>query len=1218
LEDVSFAFNRARRYSSKIVIESFIEGEDHRLVVIDGQFVAAAKRLTPFVSGDGIRTIRELIDELNSDPRRDNLRLFHIKLDEELDRLLNQASCSLDTVLDLGESFRLRSMANIAAGGFSVDVTDSVHPDNIELAIRAAQAIGISVAGMDYLTPDITKSYKEIGGAIIEVNTNPSLGLHRWPVEGKTRDVGGAIIESIFPPGETGRVPIALTLGSDRVAWVLERILRNSGTTVALSAGKGASINGEPTGCATSQGHLATRSVLRDPRVEVLIDTVSPGQIVHRGLVHELCDVAAIMDPDPDSDYDEYLQGLKVVLRATSGKLAVAANNSAALEILGDVDPRRLILVSRNAERGTIRRHLEAGGKAATTARDHGRQVIVLLEGRKPILSVPVDGIPALVEEPSRLKAYLFAVAMAYGMGVSAEDIAAALDGVNSQDQSPPAPTAKGAAVRNERAPTPIQILSASILSGFNVHHSATVIRQDVYLGEFAELRSSAAGPDFAQRFIDRFNGFKRLPTDPGLPADFLERLKSAEGIPFVEVLFRAVMAVEGAMVSVMLHLNGIDFAEIVPSPTPGHVAFVWRCRVPKISRRSAHLALTGLRELLPEGLRWEAKDGDKNFEAAYRAHRALARRPLMYQRAGLLIEAAERKGIPWEPAVGRLTRLGQGKFQQIFDLPDRKLASHSKLSMIASKLANDKVIANRIMAASGLPVPQQVTVDSIAAAPAAARKIGYPVVIKPNDSSLARGVSVALKVPDELPAAYERARREGSRVIVESFLEGDTHRMLVAGGSLIAACRQVVPSVTGDGKSTIGDLIKELNADPRRDGSVLSRVPLDQELTRTLRLADYEFDTVLEKGENFKLRSLPNQSTGSSTIDVTNHVHQDNRDLAIRAAQTLGLWLAGVDFITPDIGQSYKDVGGGINEINARPSIKFSAKPTEGEPQDVAALIIESTFPPGDQGQLPVAAVAGRENESVARTLDRILRSARPGVALVTDGGATVDGNQAGLEKAGPQETSRSVMRDRRVEALVRTVAPEHVAQHGLLHEICTTAAIMEPAGQKDGDVRCGIGVVVAATRGVLVVEAASAAALASVRGIDPDRVVMVSRDATNTELLRHLEAGGKVATTARDRGRRMIVLLDGDKTALSIPIDDVPALADGAPGLKAHLFAIALARGMGLSSDEIIAALGDKRTQPKIHHPDRRSNMQRSAAGKKSTGKTKKRAPKPAMESP
>ena len=339
-----------------------------------------------------------------------------------------------ETVLKKGETFALRSLANYYAGGSSIDVTDRVHPDNQELAIRVAEAMGIDVAGLDFVTTDIGRSYREIGGAIIEANTHPGLRVHAWPAEGEPRDVGGAIIESMYPPGATTRVPVALIFGargseSGSVAGALNRVLRSTGTAVARSTGDGASVNSEPAGREGVRGRAAIRSVLRDPRVEALIDTLSPRRVARRGLSHDACEVAAIMDTGEDGDLDELRHGLGVVVRATRGKLVVAADNKAALELVRDVEPTRLVLVSRNAGRSAVRRHLEAGGQTVVAARDHGERVIALDEGDRTILSVPVADIADLGAKPSRrrLKAHLFAIALAHGMGLSADQITSAL-----------------------------------------------------------------------------------------------------------------------------------------------------------------------------------------------------------------------------------------------------------------------------------------------------------------------------------------------------------------------------------------------------------------------------------------------------------------------------------------------------------------------------------------------------------------------------------------------------------------------------------------------------------------------------------------------------------------------------------------------------------------------------------------------------------------------
>jgi hypothetical protein len=177
------------------------------------------------------------------------------------------------------------------------------------------------------------------------------------------------------------------------------------------------------------RGRATTRSLLRDPRVDALIETVSPRRVTSRGLFHDYCDVSAIMDPGKKGEVEEIRQGLQVVVRATRGKLAVTADSEAALALVRDVDPDRFILVSRNAGQSIVRRHLQAGGQAVMTARDHGEHVMVLCQGDQTILSIPCATITDFAENPSRMliDAHLFAIALAHGMGLSTDQITSAL-----------------------------------------------------------------------------------------------------------------------------------------------------------------------------------------------------------------------------------------------------------------------------------------------------------------------------------------------------------------------------------------------------------------------------------------------------------------------------------------------------------------------------------------------------------------------------------------------------------------------------------------------------------------------------------------------------------------------------------------------------------------------------------------------------------------------
>ncbi|MCP3860537.1 MAG: cyanophycin synthetase, partial [Phycisphaeraceae bacterium] len=217
-EQVELAFRHAREHSRAVIVEAFIEGLDHRMLVVNGELIAVSQRRPGNVVGDGERTIEELVDIVNSDPRRGighEKVLTKLTFDAQAERLMELLGYTKDSVPPAGEMVFLRSTGNLSTGGTAIDMTDVIHPDNREMAIRAAKAIGLDVAGVDFLTKDIARSYKETNGAICEINAGPGMRMHIAPSEGKGRDVGGAVMDMLFPSGTPSRIPIAALTGTN-------------------------------------------------------------------------------------------------------------------------------------------------------------------------------------------------------------------------------------------------------------------------------------------------------------------------------------------------------------------------------------------------------------------------------------------------------------------------------------------------------------------------------------------------------------------------------------------------------------------------------------------------------------------------------------------------------------------------------------------------------------------------------------------------------------------------------------------------------------------------------------------------------------------------------------------------------------------------------------------------------------------------------------------
>lgn len=525
------------------------------------------------------------------------------------------------------------------------------------------------------------------------------------------------------------------------------------------------------------------------------------------------------------------------------------------------------------------------------------------------------------------------------------------------------------------------------------------------------------------------------------------------------------------------------------------------------------------------------------------------------------------------------MIRAGEGRFQKYV-----QNAQTDSTSRLACRLASNKQTANRLLEQVGIPVPRQAQANSVEEALAAAERFGYPVVVKGNTGSRGQTVIADLRGPSEIPSAFERVRRSGSGVVVETFVEGREYRLLVIDGRYVAGTMRLAPFVTGDGKMTIGNMIERLNRDPRRDDFRMVKITPNEELDRLLNRSGYTLATVLPSGEKFALEA--NHRSGGTPIDVTNLVHPDNQKLAVAAAETLALNIAGIDFITADISSSWKEVGGAIIEVNNAPSLDLHTWPAEGEPRDVAGMVIESMFANGDQGKVPIAlVVSGRWKAPAARVLNNFLRSAGVTVGLVMGKEAFVDGEPTGAEITLHRQAIAGVLRDRRVEAVISTVPLERVLRRGLVHEACEVAAIIDTPGYGDVIARQAFEVVVRATRGKLVVGLESSVIM---EGVDPCRVVLVSPNASTKaargRLEAHLASGGQAVVSGWGSGEHLVELLEGNQTVACLPTDWIA----GIPGrlshqrLEAHLFAVALARGMGLSGETITSALRNSGLRP------------------------------------
>jgi len=422
------------------LLQSFFPGDDHRLLVVSGRFVAAARRIPASVAGDGKRTVTELVEEANKDPRRGHgfrTIMAPIEIDGEARRVLSQQDLTPDSVPPPGVLVRLRATANIATGGTAVDVTDQVHPDNAAAAIKAATVLGLQIAGVDFLSPDISRSWREAGGGICEVNSVVGLQPH-W-LGDLTRDVVGPILETIYPPGENGRIPTAMitgTKGKSTVAMMLSHILVCAGHTVAAATSDGVTVGGETIGLGDAAAVSGADAVLRDPTVTAAVLETARGGLLLRGMYLDRCDVAALLNVEREQidmegidSLDDMARLKRKVLEAARRAIVLNADDPRCLGAAGDFPSVPKIFFTMRAAPSALAAHMGAGDAAIFLKAAGEKEAVALQRGGEETVLLAVAELPSSLNGIIRhnIANAMAAAGLALGLGIAREHVAAGL-----------------------------------------------------------------------------------------------------------------------------------------------------------------------------------------------------------------------------------------------------------------------------------------------------------------------------------------------------------------------------------------------------------------------------------------------------------------------------------------------------------------------------------------------------------------------------------------------------------------------------------------------------------------------------------------------------------------------------------------------------------------------------------------------------------------------
>ena len=426
----------------RVIVERFVAGRDHRVVVVDGRVVAVAERVPAHVVGDGRRSIRALAEAENRNPKRDPRDpaspLVPLPLDSLTERFLARTGRTLDSVPAAGEAVQLRGTANISTGGTSIDRTDEIHPRNAALCEFAAVAVGLDIAGVDVLTDDVSVPFDENCAAIIEVNASPGLRMHTDPDVGTPRDVPGAILDMLYPPGSETRIPVVAitgTNGKTTTTRLIAHLFRQTGRSVGFTTTDGVYFQETLLMSGDLTGPFSANIVLADPRVDVAVLETARGGILKSGLGFESCDAGVVLNVSPDHMGQrgihtlEQLAAVKAVIPASvhAGGHAILNADDPLVLAMRDGTRGDVVLISAKGEGGNpeVSAHLSRGGVAVTVEEER----IVLRLGSERLPVVAVAEVPLTMGGAARFQVenVLAAVAVAHALAIPPARIAEAL-----------------------------------------------------------------------------------------------------------------------------------------------------------------------------------------------------------------------------------------------------------------------------------------------------------------------------------------------------------------------------------------------------------------------------------------------------------------------------------------------------------------------------------------------------------------------------------------------------------------------------------------------------------------------------------------------------------------------------------------------------------------------------------------------------------------------
>lgn len=687
--------------------------------------------------------------------------------------------------------------------------------------------------------------------------------------------------------------------------------------------------------------------------------------------------------------------------------------------------------------------------------------------------------------------------------------------------------------------PLEIRVPRVTYLRGPNMWTYTAVLEAWLDLGVLEEWPSNLQ-PGFVDRLLAVLPQVAAHHCSPGVPYGFEQRLR--EGTWMGHVLEHVIIE--------LLELGGIEagFGQTRETTRSGTYRMVFRVPDETVGRTALASGLALLHAVINQ------QPFDVEPELA-RIRKAIDEYYLGPSTAHIVASAKRRKIPHIRLNQGNLVQLGYGALQNRIWTAETDMTS-----AIAEGIAGNKALTKTLLRSCGIPVPYGEVVHSLDEAVAAAEDIGLPVVVKPRDGNRGRGVMLNLQSLDEVRVAFPVARAEDPDVIVEQFIEGNEHRVLVVGGQVVAIARGESAWVTGDGTSTIVALVDaQLNSDPRRGNADIHPLETLQPRTNSVILANLQRQQLTPDSVPSAGRRVLVVANGNHAIECTDLIHPSVAHLCVLAAQVVGLDIAGVDLVCKDISQPLESQGGAVVEVNAGPSLLMHLKPAEGKPQPVGDAIVSHLFPEGQRGRIPIVGVSGSDGTTqIARLVAWLMQLSGMRVGVACRDGLFVGPRQLEAGDCAHWEPGQRLLINRNVEAAVFESHPMTLLTEGLAYDRCWVGIVTDskPVPGLDEQLmtepehrfkilRTQVDVVL--ETGAAVLNATDDTVLDMARLCDGD-VLLYAADGGHPALLAHREAGGRVLYTdgqqiVRHQGNAEIDRLhpqrDLSEAAAALPTD-------------------------------------------------------------------------------